>query len=338
MKRAVVSCAGLGMGNASRISAVLEELSKTSIDLTVTSWGNGYKFLLEYKRLKGMQFNLIQLHSYLGNFFLFPFAYIANTIRLWLIIRKVQPHLILLDSDYHFLAYFFKRSKIVFIGQAAEVEQMAKTVWLPTFSMRLNFLLREKMDKCVQFIFADRVFCPTFASQAATKKNSKFEKVPLIVRKDFLLPLASEKRPGKIGILRSGSRWDAARLKEIQKKNSDIVEWIQEPQDTRVTQPSDLAAYDAIICQGGMSAISECLAMKKFIIVFPIHNQAEPYINATKVQRIGLGALAGSLAEITSREFLHQALHAKMPDRATPDPMCLGAQVIVEKLKETHLS
>jgi hypothetical protein len=185
--------------------------------------------------------------------------------------------------------------------------------------MRWNFFLRERLDKWLQAFVAAKVFCPTLF-YTESRGVTKFEKVPLIVRKQFLKP-ECQRGSSKIGILGSGSGWDVNRLAKIQENHSDICEWIKMPKSKSITTAADLGPYQTILCQGGMSSISECVSLNKFMVVLPIANHAEQYVNAVMIERLGLG-VSGETSELPK-------FPAKNVERKIN---CRGAQVLVNRL------
>ena len=53
--------------------------------------------------------------------------------------------------------------------------------------------------------------------------------------------------------------------------------------------PSFLASADLVIINGGFSAVSEAFMMRKPIVVIPVPNHAEQWINGQTIQNLGVG-------------------------------------------------
>jgi uncharacterized protein (TIGR00661 family) len=68
----------------------------------------------------------------------------------------------------------------------------------------------------------------------------------------------------------------------------------------------DLASARGVIASAGFSLISECLHLKKKMLLLPVAGQYEQIINAHYVQELGLGVSAEQLDEAAVAQFLEQ--------------------------------
>jgi uncharacterized protein (TIGR00661 family) len=66
----------------------------------------------------------------------------------------------------------------------------------------------------------------------------------------------------------------------------------------------DLAACSGVIASAGFSLISECLYLKKKMLLFPVAGQYEQIINAEYTEKLGLGIKADGLDESVLKRFL----------------------------------
>jgi hypothetical protein len=293
------------MGNASRIVAIMEcllnhaERDGRRIEFTVFAWGAAFKFLTAYQQ-RGLPFHLIEGESYsFSSIFFLP--YIRNSRRLRQHAKKLKPSLILLDSDYHFLAYFGLGCPIVSIGQASNVVDRAReNSYRPVlFIERLNFYLREKLDAYVQRRFSNLVLAPCFVPKAST--GSRVRNIPLIVRNEYLarsVPagtsddiLKQDDGKMRVGLFLSGSKIENLKFRKLAESHQLEMFSPEGLSEFHVSSSTDLERFDVAIVQGGLSTISECIARAKFLIVFPIRNHAEQYLNAIAVQNLQLGLL-----------------------------------------------
>lgn len=273
-----ISCAGLGMGNAARVAAVMEAMQGRA-KITVCSWGAGHAFLAEFQKTAPFPFSLKALEPYpqfRGNLFTYAALYWRNTRRLRDWAREAD--LVLLDSDYHFFA--FRRAPIFFLGQAREVvRQFRESGGGWSIRARMNFFFREYLDAWVQRIFCDFVLVPSFFPREG---SGKIIPVPLIVRKDFLHP-RNANPSGKIALLLSGSGLGASELTAFAEANGiPILRALP-------SQAEALDAYGALLVQGGLSSISECVARGIFCFVRPLRDHPEQILNARAVEALGLG-------------------------------------------------
>ena len=76
---------------------------------------------------------------------------------------------------------------------------------------------------------------------------------------------------------------------------------------------ADLAAARGVIASAGFSLISECMALKKKMLLLPLAGQYEQIINAHYIPRLGLGISADELDDAVLAEFLDE-LDKPMPD------------------------
>jgi uncharacterized protein (TIGR00661 family) len=76
---------------------------------------------------------------------------------------------------------------------------------------------------------------------------------------------------------------------------------------------ADLASAKGVIASAGFSLISECLSLKKKMLLLPIAGQYEQIINAHYIRKLGLGVSAETLDEANLAEFLDE-LDKPIPD------------------------
>ena len=69
---------------------------------------------------------------------------------------------------------------------------------------------------------------------------------------------------------------------------------------------ADLAGARGVIASAGFSLISECMYLKKKMLLLPLAGQYEQIINAHYVQKLGLGILSDKLDEVILARFLDE--------------------------------
>lgn len=67
----------------------------------------------------------------------------------------------------------------------------------------------------------------------------------------------------------------------------------------------DLAESKAVICNSGYSLLSECVYLKKPVLAIPIPQQAEQWLNAAAIAKLGYGLQAEFFHEADIRHFLN---------------------------------
>ena len=75
---------------------------------------------------------------------------------------------------------------------------------------------------------------------------------------------------------------------------------------------ADLASARGVIASAGFSLISECMFLKKKMLLLPLAGQYEQIINARYIQKLGLGISAETLDEAVLSDFLSE-LDKPMP-------------------------
>ena len=76
---------------------------------------------------------------------------------------------------------------------------------------------------------------------------------------------------------------------------------------------ADLASARGVIASAGFSLISECMSLKKKMLLLPVAGQYEQIINAHYIQKLGLGIATETLDETVLAHFLHE-LDKPIPD------------------------
>lgn len=331
----LVSCAGLGMGNASRVVAIVEALSSLAaregrkISFHIVSWGAGYVFLNEYKRNGGLDFELTCSHSYAGlragTVLNHLGTYVRNVFLLRRLLVRVSPDLIILDSDYHFPAYIGAGRPIFYIGQADDVVDRAKFNSYRPASWRevINFGFRERLDSIIQRMFASQVLVPCFTNSGV--KSEKVKRIPLIVRKEFLDSTVNDTARKTVGVLLSGSEIEKSAFLSLADKHQ--VEVFA----TVPFQAEMLDRFDFVFTQGGLSSISECIARGKFVIVFPMQGHPEQALNALEVEQLGLG-IRSDIGELKNYSDLIDRASRAQNMAVRKDVECNGAEVAAEAI------
>ncbi len=322
-----IACSGLGMGNASRMIAVAEEMislaSQQGLKLRVhiASWGSGYKFLKQSQNHRDLEFELHQLEAYPAQLSQLVFKGFSTFCRNSFLIRrwlwKIRPTLILLDSDYHFPAFLGSDCPVFFMGQAADVLKRAKRCSYSPDSWKeiINLNLRERLDFFFQRCVAKSVIVPSFRVTANT--DAKIHHIPLVVRREFLCPTQPQSTSLRIGILLSGSRLEKDHFVNFAKRHHLKILSPDDlhPNTTVPSRAEMLDRFDLLFIQGGLSSISECIARGKFVVVFPMQGHPEQILNAVEVEQLGLGIKANvdDLSNLT--QILDRAESARRRSR-----------------------
>lgn len=324
-RRFFILAAGLGLGNSTRICAILQSLRAAcppeGLEITVFSWGIGADFLSRHAEELG--FELVRLAPYyplkakaiLGNYW-------RNCATISRRIRSGRPDLVLHDSDYHFVPFIGRGIPAISLGQAHDVVERARARrFLPRNGRQwLSLLLGEWMDSWTQKLFTSEVLIPSFDSRPSGEP--RLRRIPLIVRREYREQPAAGADQSTVGFLPGGSGIGA----------KAVAEWAERNRFTPLQGSSleegrpRIDRFGAVVVQGGLSSISECIARRKPMIVVPIPDHVEQKLNALEVERAGLGVLCedpekdGEKALQALQSLTHSATY----------PSCDGARICAE--------
>ncbi len=301
---------GLGMGNSTRCYAVIERLVEKGAVVDVMTSGNGLKFFSE-KQGKGIN-RLIETKSFkygkdssgklsafktLLSIFQLAAVYIANNKLVKSYIKENQPSLVVTDSEYVFLPMWFSNIPIVALNNSDMVVTSFFKFPNKPFSIYPQFFLVEFFDFMFHLIVADKVISPRLDCSKSFGK--KFIKVPPIVRKDVTGDLLEGVVKNGV-IMLSGSTFGSNVDLHGEKFPFQIDVIGREGENDEglsfhgklVNNLHILNKADFLVINAGFSAVSEGVCMRKPLIVIPVENHAEQYINAKMVEGLGCGFMA----------------------------------------------
>ncbi|MNT09270.1 hypothetical protein D3C72_1440480 [compost metagenome] len=184
----------------------------------------------------------------------------------------------------------------------------------------------EVLDFWFQYLFSQEVLVPSVL-RTNFSDYPKLHPVPLIVRKEFLAEgnLNSAAGDNKPALVLGGSGIDTLTLKAwADKSHIKIFERKSQAQSRSVNLAKELKNFNPIVVQGGLSSLSECLALEKFMLIVPVMNHWEQFINGEKIESLGLGKMTtledldSSLSDFLKRE----------PNNLAKKIDCTGAKAV----------
>lgn len=323
------------MGNASRVVAIVEAISDQARELGsqvrchVVTWGSGHRFLSEYKKDGHAEFELTRIEDYSlkPNLFRYMTTFGKNVVAIRRLVKELRPKILILDSDYHFPAYLGAGCPVVYVGQAKDILERARSNSYRPANLRerFAFAMREKLDSVLQTIFSTMVLVPCFGDTGT--KSKRVQRIPLIVRKEFLQQNSVTERKDRIGMLLSGSEIERnAFLSLAEEYNLPLLSPVP-------SRASKLDQCEIVLIQGGLSSISECIARSKFMVVVPMRDHPEQLLNAQKVEQLGLG-IRSNLGEVTSFQNLLEKIdreQSRWKNQKTPID-CGGAKAAAQHI------
>ncbi|MCZ0933136.1 MAG: glycosyltransferase [Oligoflexia bacterium] len=313
MKKILFLVNGYGLGNSTRIHSLIQCIDqKHQID--IFGYGNSVKYFKQVSRIQnifqslpleyGLKKGKIDAFRTIGKLFSNFKAIYKSRQDLRKILQSQVYNLIVADSN--FSAVFLKnRPKLISINNADRVIESARQIKKRFY---LTSWLLEMADYIYNRIAPDLVISPFFEPY---KNTGKFQHTALMVRKEFLTarPHILPKRHHVL-IIPSGAPLNASLSLKHDKTDYDIsvigdqiITLGKIKKHDRVFNTSPLMKQATIaVVNGGLSSISEALAMAKPMIVIPLEGHLEQRINADWIQNNNLGL-------ISSWEKLKESVH-----------------------------
>lgn len=324
-KRLLFLCAGLGKGNASRTLAIIEAIARQqtqSLTFNVFTWGAGGNFLSTALSSLPISVDLQvgrdyifrdESHSVASRAYQFGSSFLLNSVSIHDLVKKLRPDLIIIDSDYHLPGYLFRSLPVISINQARDVVTRASEIGYQSQAWRdrFTFIVRENLDALFQETFSGEVICPSF--MVGREKIGRVEKIPLIVRQEFLdepgAPISTNSTfEERYAVLSGGSGFERELLAEFgQRLNAPLIGF---DQNQDVVKARDLKGFTTLITQGGLSSLSEGIALGKFVAALPIRHHPEQEINAKTLEAKGLG-ICLSPTDLDQIEGLKEKIRAR---------------------------
>lgn len=303
---------GLGMGNSTRCDAVIQNLAAAGVSVHVLTSGNGLKYFagrpgiaslhemasFYYSGTNGGVSGWATIKS-VGN--LAKLA-AAKRGKLEEIIRLVRPDIAVTDSEYATAPLRRRKIPIAAINNSEVVVTEFLKHRRQAHGVRSHFWFVEFSDYLFHRHFCDLILSP-YPLRTPTR-HPKFRRIGLIVRRNVREIVAAAPEPKlsprqlkNVVFMLSGSVH--ATLVNFDGRtfpfNVDVVGRDGKSHDNvtfhgRLMNNTELLARaDALVINGGYSALSEAFAFRKPTYVLPVPGHAEQFINARLADDLGLG-------------------------------------------------
>lgn len=303
---------GLGMGNSTRCHAIIEYLIERGVRIHILTSGNG---LLYFSGVKGIA-SLTPMESFFYSgkdggvsgwrtFASIHALYGKSTDKRRQLEELLQrQHIDVAVTDSEYITSPLRRRKIPIIGlnNADVVVSEYLKLPQPPRDIRSHFWFVEYTDYLFHRFFCDYVISPSAVPGVA--RHSRIRRVGLIVRRSVLEALPAVPPPPVLPgemksmvFLLSGSIFaskvnfgDGAfpfAVDVIGREGTNVgtVTYRGRLMDNlRYLQKAD-----AMVINGGFSAVSEAMALNKPTFVIPVPGHAEQYVNAQVVANMGYG-------------------------------------------------
>jgi len=313
---------GLGLGNSTRCASIIKKLVFKGYEVDVVTSGNGLLYFQHCSYVANVFSNKSLNYgksatgdlSMLRTFFNLPALFRATIENRQLIKRILKGKAycgIVIDSEYTFIGLkrFHKVPLIALNNSDIVMEECAKLNHRPE-SIRYQLLI-ERLDFLYHKLIPDLVISPYFQPH---KKVGNFHHLPPIIRPGLFVNHSTNLK--KMLVMMSGSQLSKSPdfLKGLKPRGGleiDVVGkdgssngWIKF--HGRVYDNENFVnAADMMVINGGFSAVSEAIVLKKPAVIIPIKNHAEQFINAYLFEKFGLGL---SATEETAVEKIEEVI------------------------------
>lgn len=304
---------GLGLGNAVRCHGIIQGLRAQGATVAIATANNGLWYFQHHTDWQSLH-ELEALHyaatpegtlSVVGtakNFFRYSNILYQNAQHLRYLMDHVKPHVIVTDSDYSSTLVRHRGIPVVAINNANEVETLYHRFSDRPRSIRPHFWTIEHHDALFHRLIPDMVISPALESRQH-QAHPRLHTVGPIVRCG--LP-CRVRRSGlhRVVVLLSGSAF-ASHIHFTQPHYPVAIDVIGRQTPTggdhlpqgvvfhgkvADTRPL-LQQADMLVVNGGFSAISEGFWLGIPMVVAPVANHAEQWVNARLIQHLGVGTM-----------------------------------------------
>jgi hypothetical protein len=303
---------GLGLGNSTRCHAVIQRLLERGAEIQVVTSGNGLWYfqsvpgiarLHEVESLYyGVKEGRISIARTLTAAADFAAILRRNARKMSSILSEWPADVVVSDSVYTFRP--FKRAGIPFVAlnNADVVHQSYRQFRDRPRSVRPQFWCVEEPDYLFHRVIPDLVISPSL-DPFLPQVGGNVVRVGPIVRQGFA-PAAGRSPVRCVLVMLSGSRFGSPVM-------FDRTDWPFEIDVVGRPAPANwqgggrirfhgklldnralVEKADMVVVNGGFSAVSESFSVRKPLVVIPVPNHAEQWINARTIEHLGVGMSA----------------------------------------------
>ncbi len=322
MKNAVILINGLGLGNSTRCKVLIDWLISKNFEITILTSGNG-KDYFKYNNYKIIPLKQIDYDKKNGKLSIFKLILnLINIIKIVQInstninnvIKKVNADLIISDSIYFFPGKDFKKRNSVALNNSNLIIRYFFRFKKKPLNIYPQFFLIELFDYLISKFVYKKIWSPVISINDLKKNNKNNKKIfflPPISRfkNNFIKVESSEIK--NICVMLSGSSFKTKvffskinldkynfylinyKYKLGSKDYTNHKYFYKEFDNFKILKKCDIA-----IINSGYSAIADCINLEIPMILMPINNHAEQYINSSIVKNENFGILtSGNLNE-----------------------------------------
>ena len=311
MKKLLFIVNGLGMGNSTRCESIIEALIAKNFDIDILTSGNGvyyfknrdyYSNLYEFKSFyygsKDGELNIWRTLLAIPHFVLILFRNIRFLKNL---LQSNNYSGVVIDSDYTMIwLKRWVRIPIFALNNADIVVEECKKLPAIPKEIRMQYLI-EKCDNWYHRTIPTMVLSPAIYPDSYMKRAS-LKHFPPFTR-DGMTVRPPENSLNQILVMLSGSQFGTSTdfLKHLKNKENVKIHVVGRDGESndwvtfhgKIDHNKDIINQsDMMVINAGFSAVSEAVVLRKPVIVIPVANHAEQFINAITVEKAGLGLVA----------------------------------------------
>ncbi len=303
---------GLGLGNSTRCHAIVQRLREQGAEVAIITSGNG-KWYFEGRADVG-EIHGIEAFYYASHkgkisiprtlLSVGDFRRIArrNAAVVERVLDTFKPDVAVLDSVYTTAPMKRRGIPIAALNNADVVHVSYRRFTEKPRSIRMQFYAIEEMDYLFHRKRVDLVLSPTL-DPTLPEVGGNVRRIGPIVRRGYeTTPSVGPVK--RVLVMLSGSRFGTpVALKDNRYPfHLDIV-GREAPKDIEL--PGNIVYHgrlkdnahivrgaDLLMVNGGFSAVSEAFALGKPMVVLPVPNHAEQWINGRTVETLGVGFMA----------------------------------------------
>jgi UDP:flavonoid glycosyltransferase YjiC (YdhE family) len=303
---------GLGLGNSTRCHAVMQRLIAHGAEVQVVTSGNGlwyFRSVSDIARLHeveslyyGVRDGRISIARTLGALADFAGILRRNARTIASVIEDWRPDAAVADSVYTFRPFRRRHIPLIALNNADVVHQSYRAFSGVPPSIRAQFWCVEEPDYLFHRMIPDLVVSPTL-DPAIAEVGGNVQRVGPIVREGYS-PGVVRTGVSRVLVMLSGSRFGSpvafsrtdwpfeidvvGRPAPANWDNRGTIRFHGKLLDNKAL----VEKADIVVVNGGFSAVSENFSMRKPLVVIPVPNHAEQWVNARTIEQLGVGMIA----------------------------------------------
>jgi uncharacterized protein (TIGR00661 family) len=322
-----------GMGHATRSKVIITHLAKNH-DVRIVTSGKAFDFL--NAAFPGQVYSIQGFHLAYKNAQVNKTLTLLQTIRTapkaisvnWQQYNVIEGSFLpdLVISDFESFTHFFAKNKklpLLSIDNIQVIDRCGLNIPIPA-SEKNNFAIA-KLITSAKVTHANHYLISTFFDAPIKKKNTSF--IPPIIRKEIIDKTPTIKNHIVVYQTSSSQKNLIPILNKIEQEHFIVYGFNCEETIGNVILKkfseqefiSNLSTCKAVLCNGGYSFISEAIYLQKPICSIPIANQFEQFVNASYIDKLGLGRHFNQFNTDNIKSFLYDlpkfvaALKAQKP-------------------------